>query len=105
MSTTTAQIAQESEVKTADKETLARWVDETLAHPEEWIPGPGRPRVGNEMHGPTATRTVRIPDGIDKALKARAAADDTTPSEVIRRALVDYLVRRIAQDGADPVAN
>jgi hypothetical protein len=82
-------------------EQIERWTAETVAPEAVWVPGPGRTPLEGRR-GPTANRTVRIPEGIDKALRARAEADSTSPSEIIRKALTEYLARRIAEDGYDP---
>ncbi|MDR1189526.1 MAG: ribbon-helix-helix protein, CopG family [Bifidobacteriaceae bacterium] len=52
-------------------------------------PRTGRPWLSGS--GPSGTRTVRLPEGLDAALAARAKAENTTPSHVIREALRDYL--------------
>lgn len=48
----------------------------------------GRPRLGEEPAGLTA---VRLPPEVRQALDERAAEEHTTTSEVIRRALEQYL--------------
>jgi hypothetical protein len=48
----------------------------------------GRPPLGDEPAGLTA---VRLPSDIRRALDDRAAQEQTTASEVIRRALEQYL--------------
>jgi hypothetical protein len=49
---------------------------------------PGRPAMGS---GPADTLPVRLDPELRKAVEERAAADDTTASEVVRRALRHYL--------------
>jgi hypothetical protein len=48
----------------------------------------GRPPLGDEPAGLTA---VRLPSGVRRALDDRATQEHTTASEVIRRALEQYL--------------
>lgn len=48
----------------------------------------GRPSLGDEPAGLTA---VRLPPDVRKALDDRATQEHTTASEVIRRALENYL--------------
>lgn len=48
----------------------------------------GRPTLGNEPAGLTA---VRLPPEVRRALDDRAAEEHTSTSEVIRRALEQYL--------------
>jgi hypothetical protein len=50
----------------------------------------GRP-VGGSRRGSSPTRTIRLPAELDKRLDAHASAEHTTPSEVMRRALNEYL--------------
>jgi hypothetical protein len=49
---------------------------------------PGRPSMGS---GPADTLPVRLDPELRKALDARAAADSTTASDIVRNALRDYL--------------
>ena len=49
---------------------------------------PGRPAMGS---GPADTLPVRLDPELRKAVAERAAADDTTASEVVRTALRHYL--------------
>ena len=49
---------------------------------------PGRPAMGS---GPADTVPVRLDPELRKALEDRAAADDTTASDVVRQALRRYL--------------
>lgn len=48
----------------------------------------GRPALGS---GPSSVESVRLEPELRDQLTARAQADGTTPSEVIRQALRDYL--------------
>jgi hypothetical protein len=50
----------------------------------------GRPPLAK---GPSRTRTFRIGSALDAALEARAEQDQVTPSEVVREALAEYLVK------------
>jgi hypothetical protein len=54
-------------------------------------PKMGRPWALSHT-GPSGTRTVRLPGFLDDALVARAAADHTTPSDIMREALREYLL-------------
>lgn len=49
---------------------------------------PGRPPMGS---GPADTMPVRLEPELQRALEDRAAADDTTASDVVRTALRRYL--------------
>ncbi len=49
---------------------------------------PGRPAMGS---GPAETLPVRLDPELRQALDERAAADDTTASDVVRTALRHYL--------------
>ncbi len=49
---------------------------------------PGRPTMGS---GPADTLPVRLEPELRRAVEDRAAADDTTPSDVVRTALRRYL--------------
>ena len=49
---------------------------------------PGRPTMGS---GPAETLPVRLDPELRKALDERAAAEDTTASDVVRQALRRYL--------------
>jgi hypothetical protein len=81
--------------------TDGRAIDEAMverlaAQAEAGFPGVTftKPRTGRPWlsgSGPSGTRTVRLPAGLDAALLARARAENTTPSQVIREALQDYL--------------
>lgn len=48
----------------------------------------GRPPLGD---GPSEIVQVRVDATLREALAARAAGDETTPSEIVRRALRAYL--------------
>ncbi len=48
----------------------------------------GRPPLGD---GPSEIVQVRVDPALGQALATRAAGDDTTPSEIVRRALRAYL--------------
>lgn len=48
----------------------------------------GRPALGS---GPASVESVRLEPELRDQLTARAQADGTTPSEIIRQALRDYL--------------
>ena len=50
-------------------------------------PGDGFPLA----HGPSRSRTFRLPDTLDIALDARSKKDGMSPSEIMRRALAGYL--------------
>ncbi|OIN77849.1 ribbon-helix-helix protein, CopG family [Mycobacterium malmoense] len=51
----------------------------------------GRPAGGQPRRGVSPTRTVRLSTELDIRLEAYAAASHTSPSEVLRRALDEYL--------------
>lgn len=54
----------------------------------------GRPALdGRVAKGASPVRHVRLPQELDDALTARAAADRTVPSQVMRDALRQYLGR------------
>ncbi len=52
----------------------------------------GRP-VGGKRRGKSPSRTVRLPSDLDGRLAAYADETHTTPSEVVRRAVDEYLSR------------
>lgn len=52
----------------------------------------GRP-VGESRRGSSPTRTIRLPAELNNRLDTYASAEHTTPSEVMRRALDEYLGR------------
>ncbi|WP_407686957.1 ribbon-helix-helix protein, CopG family [Mycobacterium sp. HUMS_1102779] len=52
----------------------------------------GRP-VGESRRGSSPTRTIRLPAELNKRLDAYVSAEHTTPSEVMRHALDEYLGR------------
>ena len=55
----------------------------------------GRPNLGEERatgNGPSARRQVRLPEHTNKALDEYANTHNTTPSEVMRQALEQFLV-------------
>jgi hypothetical protein len=52
----------------------------------------GRP-VGESRRGSSPTRTIRLSAELNKRLDAYVSAEHTTPSEVMRRALDEYLAR------------
>lgn len=52
----------------------------------------GRP-VGESRRGSSPTRTIRLPAQLNTRLDAYVSAEHTTPSEVMRRALDEYLGR------------
>jgi|GEM_PF-5668124 len=58
-------------------------------------PGPDGLKLTGEglplAHGPSRSRTFRLPDTLDMALDERANADAMSPSEIMRRALAAYL--------------
>ena len=72
-------------------------VERLAAQAEEGFPGVEfvRPRTGRPWlaeAGPSGTRSVRLPAALDAAVVARAKADHTTPSSVIREALTRHLL-------------
>lgn len=52
----------------------------------------GRP-VGGQRRGASPTRTVRLSTELEKRLEAYVSASHSSPSDVIRRALDEYLKR------------
>lgn len=52
----------------------------------------GRP-VGGARGGSSPVRTVRLPAELDARLAAYAEEAETTPSDILRRAVVEYLAR------------
>ena len=52
----------------------------------------GRP-VGGRRPGASPSRTIRMPAELDQRLVVYAEAAHTSPSEVLRRALEEYLSR------------
>jgi anti-sigma factor RsiW len=50
----------------------------------------GRPAKGTAAAGKTPGLTVRLPDAIRVELTLRAKAEGSSPSELIRRAVVEY---------------
>lgn len=50
----------------------------------------GRPALGGEA---ATVFHVRLPPGLRQALEEAADAGETTPSDILRQALADYLVR------------
>jgi predicted transcriptional regulator len=56
------------------------------------MPKTGRPSLGENRLGASPSRTVRLPKEMDDALTARAHAEHTTPSALIRQAVRDLLV-------------
>jgi hypothetical protein len=52
----------------------------------------GRP-AGGQRRGVSPTRTVRLSTELDMRLEAYVSASHTTPSEVLRKALDEYLKR------------
>ncbi|MFD6389279.1 ribbon-helix-helix protein, CopG family [Nocardia sp. NPDC055029] len=50
----------------------------------------GRP-VGGTRGGNSPVRTVRLPAELDARLAAYADAAETTPSDILRRAVAEYL--------------
>ncbi len=71
------------------EDVLERMADEAEAgfDVEKLRKRPGRPPMGS---GPAEVVPVRLDPELKAALDERAAADDTTASEVIRQALRDY---------------
>jgi hypothetical protein len=66
------------------KKSYRRWLELT-----QQVTAPrGRPSMGS---APTEAFPVRLDPELRQALDARAAASDTTPSEVVREALRRYL--------------
>lgn len=53
----------------------------------------GRPAAGSARRGPSPTRTVRLATDLDGRLAAYAEREHVKPSEIVRRALDDYLGR------------
>lgn len=53
----------------------------------------GRPIGGGERRGASPTRTVRLSADLEMRLEAYVSVSDTKPSDVIRRALDEYLNR------------
>ena len=77
-----------------DEETINRLADQADAgFPDTTFT---KPRMGRPWEisrtGPSHARTVRIPQALDAALIARARADGTTPSDLMREALQEYLL-------------
>ncbi len=68
--------------------------DYAVVGPVEVGPGLslGRP-AGAERRGNSPVRTVRLPTELDERLAAYAAETETTPSDVLRRAVAEYLAR------------
>ncbi|GAA1482406.1 hypothetical protein GCM10009624_28460 [Gordonia sinesedis] len=56
----------------------------------------GRPRGASQAKGRTPTTSVRLPEELRKALARRARIENAADSEVIRRAVVEYLERHPA---------
>ncbi|MET9212219.1 MULTISPECIES: CopG family ribbon-helix-helix protein [unclassified Nocardia] len=52
----------------------------------------GRP-IGGARGGKSPVRTVRLPAELDARLAAYADQAETTPSDVLRRAVAEYLAR------------
>jgi hypothetical protein len=57
----------------------------------------GRPVGGGPKRGPSKSRSVRLSAEMDGCLVALAAREDVEPSEVLRRALVEYVERHRGQ--------
>lgn len=53
----------------------------------------GRPLGGGRKGGSSPARTIRLPADMDARLQSFAEAHHSTPSDVMRRALDDYLQR------------
>jgi hypothetical protein len=76
-------------------------VERLAAQAEAGFPGVrfAKPRMGRPWlngTGPSGTRTVRLPSSLDAALVARATAEHTTASDIIREALYDYLANQLS---------
>lgn len=72
------------------EEVLQRMADEAQVglDPAKLRRRPGRPAMGS---GPADTLPVRLDPDLRKAVDARARADHTTASDVVREALRRYL--------------
>lgn len=55
----------------------------------------GRP-AGGAKRGKSPVRNVRLPADMDSRLTSTAEAEGTTPSELIRTAIAEYLARHSA---------
>jgi len=73
-----------------DDEMVARIVAEAEQGYPGWKLQRGRRPLAKRA-GASPARTFRLPADLDLALVQRAAAQHTTPSEVMREALYDYL--------------
>ena len=72
----------------ADIEALADEVEATDYHLEQVKPRRGRPLLGS---GPAEVVPVRLDPELRDAVAARAEAEDTSTSDIIRRALRAFL--------------
>ena len=72
----------------ADIEALADEVQATDYHLEQVKPRRGRPLLGS---GPAEVVPVRVEPELRDAVAARAEAEDTSTSDIIRRALRAFL--------------
>ncbi|GAA4387838.1 hypothetical protein [Tsukamurella soli] len=52
----------------------------------------GRP-AGGERRGQSPVRTFRLPTDMDCRLVDTARSEGTTPSELVRKAVAEYLIR------------
>ena len=57
---------------------------------------PGRPPLGDEA---ATVFQVRLPPALRTALEQAADAEQTTPSDIVRKALRDYLVKASKRTG------
>ncbi|WP_407695095.1 CopG family ribbon-helix-helix protein [Mycolicibacter icosiumassiliensis] len=73
---------------------VAVWI--RLTNRDVWTPR-GEPKVcayfAKGRRGSSPARTVRLPAELSRRLDAYTSAEHTTPSEVMRRALDEYLGR------------
>ncbi|WP_066517236.1 hypothetical protein [Curtobacterium ammoniigenes] len=58
--------------------------------------GRGRPSLAGASGGPSPSRTVRLPRDLDAALVARANEEHRRPSELVRDAVIAYLIAQHA---------
>lgn len=72
----------------ADIEALADEVEATEYSVDDVMPRRGRPPIGR---GPAEVVPVRLDPELRDAVTARAAAEDTSTSDIIRRALRAFL--------------
>lgn len=84
-----------------DYEALADSYEREPARRDEMMGGPlsaatlriGRPRGRKVRQGTSPTRTIRLAAELDGRLVTHAEREHVNPSEIVRRALDDYLGR------------